>query len=183
MTPRSTDQQLARRAARIISDSGYLAIATATPGAGPWSAQLQYAWFTAPLRLVMGSAVTARHTRDIAATGVAAASIATHPDSPRGLDGVQLAGDCLALSGTDLKSVISAFYRQMFTDPAEADANRLPLSQLDESGPQRLLEFRVRELWILDLDRWHAEGVSARRLVGLGAVENALQQHERGDRH
>lgn len=180
MIPISTDRDLAVRAAQIICGAGYLTIATATPDTGPWAAQLQYAWFTSPLRLVVGSGVTARHSRNIVATGVAAASVSTLPDSAHGLDGLQVAGDCRALSGAELEAVVPAFYQQMFTDPVEAQAHALPVSQLDGQGPQRLLELRPRELWILDLDRWDTEGISTRRAIDISAVDTALSESAGG---
>lgn len=174
MTARSSDHDVAARAARIIRSARYLSLATATPERGPWAAQLQYAWFTGPFRLVVGSSATSRHYCDINATGIAAATISTLPDAVFGLDGLQVAGGCRTLSGSDLEAVVPAFYSQMFTDPAAADAHALPLSQLDEPGPQRLLELRPREIWILDLDRWDDEGVSARRAVNISSIETSL---------
>lgn len=181
MTAHSTDREIAARAARIIRDAGYLTIATAAPGSGPWAAQLQYAWFTHPLRLVAGSGATTRHTRHVLSTGIAAATISTLPGTAHGIDGLQMAGDCRALSGTELASVVEGFYQQMFTDPAEAQAQALPLTQLDGGGPQRLLGLRPRELWILDLDRWSTDGVSARRAVDIEAVENILSTPSASD--
>lgn len=174
MTRPSTQEALAERAARIIISSQYLALATSRPDTGPWSAQLQYAWFTSPLRFVVGSGLNARHTQDVMATRVAAASISTNPDSPLGLDGLQLSGQCAPLTGQQLTDAASAFYDQMFTDPQDAQAHTLPLEALEGNGTQRLLELTVSELWILDLDRWAAEGVSARRQVDIRAVEEAL---------
>ncbi|SHL73807.1 hypothetical protein SAMN04487849_109113 [Micrococcus luteus] len=174
MKPRSTDFEITTRAAGIIKDAGYLTVATTAPDSTPWAAQLQYAWFTDPLRFVVGSAVSARHTRHVLNTGVAAAALSTLTGTAHGLDGLQMAGDCRALSGAELTSVLEAFYQQMFTDPAEARAQALPVAQLDEGGPQRLLELRSRELWILDLDRWETDGVSARRAVDIETVESIL---------
>lgn len=142
MKPRSTDFEITTRAAGIIKDAGYLTVATTAPDSTPWAAQLQYAWFTDPLRFVVGSAVSARHTRHVLNTGVAAAALSTLTGTAHGLDGLQMAGDCRALSGAELTSVLEAFYQQMFTDPAEARAQALPVAQLDEGGPQRLLELR-----------------------------------------
>lgn len=181
MTAHSTDRAIVARTARIIRDAGYLTMATASPESGPWAAQLQYAWFTHPLRLVAGSGITAQHTRHVLSTGVAAATVSTLPGSAHGLDGLQMAGDCRALSGTELASVVKAFYQQMFADPAEAQAQALPLTQLDGGGPQRLLELRLHELWILDLDRWDTDGVSARRAVDIEAVENILSTPSASD--
>lgn len=174
MNRHSTDHQILTRAARIIRDARYLSIATTAPDSSPWAAQLQYAWFTHPLRLVVGSGTTARHTRHILSTGVAAATVSTLPGSAHGLDGLQMIGASRALSGTELAPVVDGFYQQMFPDPAEARNHALPLTQLDADGPQRLLELRPRELWILDLDRWHMDGVSARRPVDIEAVEDVL---------
>lgn len=174
MTGHSTDREIVARAARIIRGAGYLTMATAAPDSGPWAAQLQYAWLTHPLRLLVGSGSTARHTLHILSTGVAAATVSTLPGSVHGLDGLQVAGDCRSLSGTDLASAVEGFYQQMFPNPTEARAQALPLTQLDGDGPHRLLELRPRELWILDLDRWDDEGVSARQAVDIHAVEDAL---------
>lgn len=182
MIPRSTDQDVAVRAAEIIRGAGYLTIATATPETGPWAAQLQYAWFTRPLRLVVGSRVAARHCRDIAATGVAAATVSTLPGSAHGLDGLQMAGDCHALSGTELESAVASFYQQMFSDTSDAQAQALSLSQLEGHGSQRLLELRPHALWILDLDLWDSERVSARVSVDMVALEGALDQPQ-GAKH
>lgn len=174
MKPHSTDFEIATRAAGIIRDAGYLTVATTAPDSSPWAAQLQYAWFTDPLRFVVGSAVSARHTCHVLSAGVAAATVSTLPGTAHGLDGLQMAGDCRALSGAELTSVLEAFYQQMFTDPAEARAQALPVAQLHGGGPQRLLELRPRELWILDLDRWEHDGVSVRRIVDIQAVEESL---------
>lgn len=176
MKPRSTELEIVTRAAGIIRNAGYLTIATAAPGSSPWAAQLQYAWFTHPLRLVVGSGATARHTLHILSTGAAAATVSTLPGTAHGLDGLQLAGDCRTLSGADLASVVEGFYQQMFADPTEARAQAFPLTQLDGDGPHRLLELRPRELWILDLDRWDNEGISARRAVDIENLANALEQ-------
>lgn len=128
-----------------------------------------------------GSGATAQHTRHVLSTGVAAATVSTLPGTVHGLDGLQMAGDCRALSGTELASVVEAFYQQMFADPAEAQAQALPPTQLDGAGPHRLLELRPRELWILDLDRWDTERVSARRPVDIEAVENILSTPSASD--
>lgn len=172
----SSRPEVAVRAARIIREARYLSLATATPHAGPWAAQLQYAWFINPLRLVVGSHVTARHARDIAATARAAATLSTLPDSPHGLDGLQMSGDCQALSSEAVAATAPMFYEQMFPEAVDAQQHALPLSQLRGDGPQRLFELRIRELWILDLERWERDGTSTRRAVDIPAVEMTLDE-------
>ncbi|GFZ97093.1 hypothetical protein [Nesterenkonia alkaliphila] len=174
MTTRSNDHAVADRAAKIIRGAGYLSLATATPEEGPWAAQLQYAWFTNPFRLVVGSAVASRHFRDIATTGLAAATISTLPGTPHGLDGLQLRGPCWPLTGPELEATAPPFYAQMFPDAADAQAHALPLEELDGPGPQRLLACQPSEVWILDLDRWERDGVSARRALNIASIEDAL---------
>lgn len=174
MTTRSSDHDLAARAARIIRGAGYLSLATATPEKGPWAAQLQYAWFTDPFRLVIGSAVASRHFRDIATTGMAAATISTLPGTPYGLDGLQILGPCRPLTGSELEATATPFYVQMFPDAADVQELALPLEELDGPGPQRLLACQPSEVWILDLDRWECDGVSARRSLDIASIEEAL---------
>lgn len=176
MMPSSRRTGPAARAAQIIRQAGYLSLATSTPEAGPWAAQLQYAWFTSSLKLVVGSHVTARHSRDIAVTARAAATLSTLPDSPHGLDGLQISGDCQALSSEAVAATAPMFYEQMFPEAVDAQQHALPLAQLHGDGPQRLFELRIRELWILDLERWEREGISTRLAVDIPAVETALDE-------
>lgn len=180
MTTRSSDQDVADRAAKIIRGAGYLSLATATPEEGPWAAQLQYAWLTDPFRLVVGSAVASRHFGDIAATGVAAATISTLPGTPHGLDGLQLLGPCSALTGPELEAAARPFYAQMFPDAVDAQAHALPLVELDSFGPQRLLALQPTEVWILDLDRWERDEVSARRALNIASIDDALGEASAG---
>lgn len=176
MNSPSRDPDLAVRAAHIIREAGYLSLATATPETGPWAAQLQYAWLTNSLRFVFGSHVAARHSRDIAATAIAAATVSTLPGSTHGLDGLQVYGSCRALSGTAVKATAPMFYEQMFPDAADAQQHALPISQLHGDGPHRLFELHIRELWILDLERWEREGLSTRRALDINAVETFLNE-------
>lgn len=165
---------LVHRAVEIICRAGYLTLATADSAGRPWAAQLQYAWFTSPLSLVFGSHVEARHSVDIAASGRAAAAASLLPGVRGGPDGLQVAGPCTALGGAALELHAAAFYRQMYADPGEARDHALSPEQLSGDAPLRLYELRVKELWILDLDRWAKEQVSARVQVESAAVEQAL---------
>lgn len=180
MTTRSSDHDVAARAARIIRSAGYLSLATATAEEGPWAAQLQYAWFINPFRLVVGSAVASRHFRDIVTTGLAAATISTLPGTPHGLDGLQILGRCSPLAGSDLEATATPFYAQMFPDAADVQELALPLEELDGPGPQRLLACQPSEVWILDLDRWERDGVSARRSLDITSIEDALGRASAG---
>lgn len=172
--PPDRRKDVVRRAVEVIRRAGYLTLATSDSTGRAWAAQLQYAWFTSPLSLVVGSHIEARHSVDIAENGRAAAAISLLPDMQGGPDGLQVAGACSVLSGTTLARRAPAFYRQMYAGPVEADDLALTPEQLSGSAPLRLYELRIDELWILDLDRWAKEHVSARVQVDHIAVEHAL---------
>lgn len=175
VSPQSRRPDLLRRAVNIIRQAGYLTLATADVAGRPWAAPLQYAWFTSPLSLVVGSHVAARHSIDVAATHKAAAALSVFPEMPGGLDGLQAAGCCTALTGAVLEGRAADFYRQVHPDPVEARSLALTPEQLSGAAPLRLYELRVDELWILDLDRWAQEHISTRVQIDPARVDDLLR--------
>jgi uncharacterized protein YhbP (UPF0306 family) len=155
-------EELSVRVARVILLGNYLSLATTGQAGKPWVAYVQYAWNSAPLSFIFESAVTSRHATDLLQNPTAAGAISLLPAAHGCLDGIQVTGTCAQLQGERLSRMRRLFYTQIFPDPDVGMAYEQLERHLTGNG---LFELRVEQLWVLDLQRWETEQISARTEV------------------
>ncbi|GAA2598376.1 pyridoxamine 5'-phosphate oxidase family protein [Streptomyces axinellae] len=160
---------LSERSRRLLAQGRFLTLATAHGGT-PWAATVNYVALGAPLRLLFYSLTRARHSRDIALRPQVAGSVFMTGLPGFGLDGVQFTGECRAVDASGLAEIHRLYYEVNFPDPAVRAEWTLPLSEFRDGGPRRFYLVTVRELWLLDIERWLADKHDQRVAVPLDAL-------------
>lgn len=167
------DETLVDRSVSILRSARYLTLATVSDSGQPWAAVLQYAWLFRPLRFVVGSAIGAQHSRDVAASPVVAGALYVAGDSgldPAAIDGAQFTGRCRELDGADLDDYYDVFYRSLFPDDDERREWTLPRHLLEAPAPHRLYLVEVERWWIVDTRTWAEDRIDKRVEVALDAL-------------
>ncbi|CCH31836.1 pyridoxamine 5'-phosphate oxidase family protein [Actinosynnema sp. NPDC047251] len=145
----------AARSTALLDGARYLTLAT-TGDDGPWASTVNFVALRGPLRLVWYSSRSARHSRNIAAHPVVAASMFMTGLPGFGLDGAQLVGRCTALEDVT-ERFRRRFYELDFPDEEVRDSVALPLAEFTGDGHRRFYVLEVRQWWLLDVARWLAD--------------------------
>lgn len=162
MSGDSGDTGLAGRTRRILDEARYLTLSTVSDDGQPWSAVLQYAWVAEPLRLLFGSAVQSRHSRDIAARPLVSGALFVAGDDLLAVDGAQFTGRCSALSAGDLDRYHATFYDAVLPDPESRAKWTLPPSALLAPADHRLYLVEVERWWLVDTRTWEQDRIDRR---------------------
>ncbi|XVS61958.1 pyridoxamine 5'-phosphate oxidase family protein [Actinosynnema sp. CA-299493] len=163
------------RTRRLLDEAKYLTLATVSPDGTPWSAVLQYAWLAEPLRLLFGSAVQSRHSRDIAVRPQVSGTLFTAKTGGglTAVDGAQFSGTCTELRDEDVERFHSSFYDAVLPDPQDRARWTLPSSQLAPPAPHRLYVIEVERWWLVDTSTWAEDRIDRR--VEVSPVDLASQ--------
>jgi uncharacterized protein YhbP (UPF0306 family) len=156
------DDSLAGRTRRLLAEARYLTIATVSADGTPWSAVLQYAWLSDPLRLLFGSATQSMHSRHIAARPRVSGSLFVTGHSLTSVDGAQFSGRCFELSADDVQRFHATFYDAVLPDPQSRAQWTLPPSALLPPADHRLYVIEVERWWLVDTRTWAHDRIDRR---------------------
>ncbi|MFH9106875.1 pyridoxamine 5'-phosphate oxidase family protein [Streptomyces albus] len=166
-------ESLTERSCRLLTQGRFMTLATAHDGI-PWASTVNFVALGAPLRLLYYSLVRARHSRNIELSAQVAGSVFMTGLPGFGLDGAQFTGECRAVDTSGLEEIHQLYYELNFPDPVTRTEWTLPLSEFRDAGPRRFYLVTVRELWLLDIDRWLADKHDQRIAVPLDTLPSRL---------
>lgn len=164
---------LTERSCRLFTQGRFMTLATAHDGT-PWASTVNFVALGAPLRLLYYSLTRARHSRNIELSAQVAGSVFMTGLPGFGLDGLQFTGECRAVDEPELEETHQLYYELNFPDPVTRTEWTLPVSEFRDDGPRRFYLVTVRELWLLDIDRWLADKHDQRVAVPLDILPNSL---------
>ncbi|MET0234716.1 MAG: pyridoxamine 5'-phosphate oxidase family protein [Kibdelosporangium sp.] len=157
---------LAGRTLRLLNTARYVNLATVSADGLPWVAVLEYAWLADPLRLVFGSAIGSRHSRDVAKLPQVSGSLFVAGGGEgldvSAVDGAQFTGSCAEVAADDLDQFYSAFYETVLPDPRQRAEWMLPRSLLRAPAEHRLYLIDVERWWLIDTRTWAADRIDRR---------------------
>jgi uncharacterized protein YhbP (UPF0306 family) len=161
------DVDLACRSRRLLDEAKFLTLATVSTDGQPWSAVLQYAWLADPLRFLFGSAIQARHSRDITTRPLVSGSLFMTGGSLLAVDGAQFSGTCRELPGEDVLRYHATFYDAVLPDARDRAEWTLPPSALIAPAEHRLYVIEVEQWWLVDTRTWAEDRIDRRVQVPL----------------
>jgi uncharacterized protein YhbP (UPF0306 family) len=160
------DDSLTSRTRRLLDTAKYLTIATVSADGLPWSAVLQYAWLSDPLRFLFGSATQSQHSRHIAVQPRVSGSLFVTDHATEipfaAVDGAQFSGTCRELSADDVARFHSTFYDAVLPDAESRAAWTLPHSELLPPANHRLYMIEVQRWWLIDTRTWAQDRIDRR---------------------
>lgn len=162
--------EAAGRSRRLLDEAKFLTLATVSTNGYPWAAVLQYAWLANPLRFLFGSAIQARHSRDIATRPRVSGSLFVTGGSLLAVDGAQFTGTCRELTTEELGRHHATFYDAVLPDARDRAEWTLPESALAEPAPHRLYVIEVDEWWLVDTRTWAQDRIDRRVRVSLACL-------------
>lgn len=172
-----SNDSLAGRTRRLLDEAKYLTVATVSADGLPWSATLQYAWLSDPLRFLFGSATQSRHSRHIAARPRISGSLFLTGNAPglslAAVDGAQFSGRCFELSAEDVARFHAGFYDAVLPDPQSRAQWTLPRSALLAPADHRLYLIEVERWWLMDTRTWARDRIDRRVEMPLAELEAA----------
>lgn len=171
---------LTERSCRLLTQGRFMTLATADDGI-PWASTVNFVALGAPLRLLYYSLVRARHSRNIELSAQVAGSVFMTGLPGFGLDGVQFTGECRTVDEPGLEKIHQLYYELNFPDTVTRTEWTLPLSEFQGDGPRRFYLVTVRELWLLDIDRWIADQHDQRVAVPLNILPSSLSTASRDE--
>ncbi|MFC6340235.1 pyridoxamine 5'-phosphate oxidase family protein [Pseudomonas sp. CCM 7891] len=149
---------LAERCDRLLHTTRFITLATASAHGAPWASTVNYVYRTETESLLWYSMSDSLHSRNIEQEPNISGSIFRTDlgDSapPVGLDGIQLSGFARAIPDNEIEIVHKDYYRINFPDKDTREQWMLPLSDFNKSAKRSFYELRIRQLWLLDLERW-----------------------------
>lgn len=159
----TVDPTLAERTRRILTEAGYLTLATTDGDGRPWAAVLQYAWLPDPLRFLFGSATASRHSRHVAARpAVSGALFVTDDGELTAVDGAQFTGACRELVADEVAAHHAAFYDALLPDATSRAEYTLPVTALLPPADHRIYQVTVERLWLVDTTTWIEDRIDRR---------------------
>jgi uncharacterized protein YhbP (UPF0306 family) len=159
---------LADRTSRILNEAKYLSLSTVSDAGLPWSAVLQYAWLTSPLRFLFGSATQSRHSLHVAARpSVSGALFVTGDGGLTSVDGAQFTGTCRELPDPLVREHHAVFYDALLPDEESRAEYTLPVEALLPPADHRIYQITVNRLWLIDTSTWLEDRIDRRVSVPL----------------
>lgn len=163
------DSDLAGRTRLILDEATFFTLSTVSDDGLPWSAVLQYAWVADPLRLLFGSTVHSRHSRNVAARPRVSGALFVSGDDLLAVDGAQFTGRCFALPAADVARYHATFYDAVLPDPLSREKWTLPPSALLAPADHRLYLVEVERWWLVDTRTWEQDRIDRRVELPLDA--------------
>ncbi|WP_035984224.1 pyridoxamine 5'-phosphate oxidase family protein [Leptolyngbya sp. KIOST-1] len=133
---------LLARARQILASTLYATLATSSPAGLPWAAPLFFV-YDADWNLYWSSAIAARHSQDLAASGGRAAIAVYSTDRAVGKgQGLYLVGRAAAVEPEAVAQIVPLFDRR-----SPLEQHRSPADYLGPS-PRRIYRFQPEAVWM-----------------------------------
>jgi hypothetical protein len=159
---------LTDRTSRILDEAKYLSLSTVSDDGSPWSAVLQYAWLSSPLRFLFGSATQSRHSLHVAARpSVSGSLFVTGDGALTSVDGAQFTGVCQELPVHLVREHHAVFYDALLPDEESRAEYTLPVEALLPPADHRIYQITVDRLWLIDTSTWLEDRIDRRVSVPL----------------
>ncbi|MFG3698055.1 pyridoxamine 5'-phosphate oxidase family protein [Micromonospora sp. NPDC047620] len=168
-----TEDDLVRRAVKLVRENRYLTLATCGGGM-PWAAPINYV-IGPGSHLHFYSTPTARHSRHIAATRSVAAAIFDSTAVGDDVDGMQFVGECAEVTGPELAAVCEHYFATNFPDPQVREWWYRPPTEFEGDGTWRFYRLEFTEIHLIDVESFEETKVDARVEVPLARFLDALR--------
>ncbi|WP_444947142.1 hypothetical protein [Micromonospora ureilytica] len=168
-----TDDDLVRRAVKLVRDNRYLTLSTCSDGMA-WAAPINYVLGPGDF-LHFYSTPTARHSQDIAVTPRVAGAIFDSTATGDDVDGMQFVGTCAEVAGPELAEVSEHYFTANFPDPEVREWWYRPPSEFEGDGTWRFYRLVLTHIYLIDIETFEETKVDSRVEVAPGPVFAALR--------